>query len=111
MHHVISPPYVYSRRRVTGVCVLSQDGVLNVIIGSHGTFVLNKQAPNMQIWLSSPVSGPPRYEFCKASVTWRNNRDGHELLTILADDFETLTGSPMPLCFDAVPLMLRDLQL
>lgn len=35
-------------------------GVLTACLGKHGTFVLNKQTPNRQIWLSSPVSGPFR---------------------------------------------------
>ena len=68
------------------------DGVLNVIVGSLGTFVLNKQAPNLQIWLSSPVTGPLRYDFCPESVAWLNSRDRHELLGRLADDFEALAG-------------------
>ena len=36
-------------------------GVLTVVIPDHGTYVINKQSPNRQIWLSSPVSGPARY--------------------------------------------------
>lgn len=28
-----------------------------------GTYVLNKQPPNKQIWLSSPTSGPKRYDY------------------------------------------------
>jgi frataxin len=28
-----------------------------------GTYVLNKQPPNKQIWLSSPISGPKRYDW------------------------------------------------
>ena len=35
-------------------------GVLTLNLGSHGTYVINKQAPNKQIWVSSPVSGPVR---------------------------------------------------
>ena len=61
------------------------DGVLNVVVGSLGTFVLNKQAPNLQIWLSSPVSGPLRYDFCASSTSWQNSRDQHDLLERLAD--------------------------
>ncbi|KAJ9222205.1 hypothetical protein C8Q69DRAFT_446823 [Paecilomyces variotii] len=38
-------------------------GVLNVIVPSAGTYVLNKQPPNKQIWLSSPISGPRRYDW------------------------------------------------
>ncbi|KAN0100910.1 hypothetical protein V8E55_000894 [Tylopilus felleus] len=30
-------------------------GVLTLNLGSHGTYVINKQPPNKQIWLSSPV--------------------------------------------------------
>ena len=29
---------------------------------SAGSFVLNKQAPKLQIWLSSPISGPHHYD-------------------------------------------------
>ena len=39
------------------------NGVLNVKLGEEkGTYVLNKQTPNLQIWLSSPVSGPKRFD-------------------------------------------------
>jgi frataxin-like iron-binding protein CyaY len=36
-----------------------QSGVLTVRLGRHGTFVINKQTPNRQIWLSSPVRWAP----------------------------------------------------
>ncbi|XP_026044075.1 frataxin, mitochondrial isoform X3 [Astatotilapia calliptera] len=37
--------------------VLFSSGVLTVKLGGdHGTYVINKQAPNKQIWLSSPTS-------------------------------------------------------
>lgn len=36
--------------------------MLNVNLGKHGFWVINKQAPNQQIWWSSPISGPRRYE-------------------------------------------------
>lgn len=35
-------------------------GVLTLNLGSHGTYVINKQSPNKQIWMSSPLSGPVR---------------------------------------------------
>ena len=40
-----------------------QAGVLNVSVPAIGTYVLNKQPPNKQIWLSSPISGPKRYDW------------------------------------------------
>eukprot|EP01098_Paradermamoeba_levis_P015969 TRINITY_DN8394_c0_g1_i1.p1 TRINITY_DN8394_c0_g1~~TRINITY_DN8394_c0_g1_i1.p1 ORF type:complete len:183 (-),score=40.61 TRINITY_DN8394_c0_g1_i1:247-795(-) len=38
-------------------------GVLTMKLGGKGTFVINKQAPNRQLWWSSPVSGPKRFEW------------------------------------------------
>ena len=37
--------------------------MLTLLYPPHGTYVLNKQPPNRQIWLSSPVSGPKRYDW------------------------------------------------
>lgn len=43
-------------------------GVMNIKLGgSLGTWVLNKQTPNRQIWWSSPLSGPRRYELMDES--------------------------------------------
>ncbi len=36
----------------------AQQGVLTLKLGSLGTYVINKQAPNHQIWMSSPVRYP-----------------------------------------------------
>ena len=38
-------------------------GVLNLKMPDKGTYVINKQPPNKQIWLSSPVSGPKRFDY------------------------------------------------
>lgn len=38
-------------------------GVLEVSIPSKGIYILNKQPPNKQIWLSSPLSGPKRFDW------------------------------------------------
>jgi len=58
-------------------------GVLTIKFGpSIGTYVLNKQSPNLQIWLSSPFSGPKRFDFTEDK--WVYSRTGetlHELLT------------------------------
>lgn len=36
--------------------------------------MINKQAPNKQIWLSSPTSGPKRFDFVYAP---NDNQDGY----------------------------------
>ncbi|PYI22530.1 Frataxin [Aspergillus japonicus CBS 114.51] len=38
-------------------------GVMNVTVPGVGVYVLNKQPPNKQIWLSSPISGPKRFDW------------------------------------------------
>jgi frataxin len=74
-----------------------QAGVLNISVPAIGTFVLNKQPPNKQIWLSSPISGPKRYDWIVegdymhekqdsrpfASGQWIYLRDGSNLTELL----------------------------
>ncbi|CAM9718928.1 unnamed protein product [Ectocarpus sp. 13 AM-2016] len=73
-------------------CNMSQ-GVLNIIVGDRGTWVLNKQSPNRQIWWSSPISGPMRFEYHEESKRWLNTRDGEtELRVILATEMSEKCG-------------------
>ena len=64
--------------------VLSQ-GVLTVKCGSHGTYVINKQGPNKQIWLSSPSSGPKRYDWHMEESQWQYRED--TLTSLLTEEF------------------------
>jgi len=34
-----------------------------VVVEGKGTWVVNKQPPNRQMWLSSPISGPKRFDW------------------------------------------------
>ena len=44
-------------------------GVLTLLLPHpFGTYVINKQSPNQQIWLSSPQSGPIRYKSGNCSI-------------------------------------------
>lgn len=36
---------------------------MTVKIPDSGVYIINKQPPNKQIWLSSPVSGPKRFDY------------------------------------------------
>ena len=55
---------------------IAADGVLTVNLGGEqGIYVINKQTPNRQIWLSSPLSGPKRLDM------WGAN-DGRSVLRI-----------------------------
>jgi frataxin len=41
-----------------------------------GTYVLNKQPPNRQIWISSPVSGPKRYDWVLVKGEGQDQKEG-----------------------------------
>ncbi|EDW63064.2 frataxin homolog, mitochondrial [Drosophila virilis] len=73
---------------ITGSDVVYGDGVLSVNLGPvNGMYVINRQKPNKQIWLSSPVSGPKRFDYIvmpgEANGRWVYKHTGvtlHEML-------------------------------
>lgn len=70
---------------------LSQ-GVLKINIGNNQVWVLNKQTPNRQIWWSSPLSGPRRYEYDATLNDWKNTRDQSYLTKDLRQEILTCTS-------------------
>ncbi|XP_062854562.1 frataxin, mitochondrial isoform X2 [Trichomycterus rosablanca] len=69
--------------------VVFSSGVLTVKVGGdHGTYVINKQTPNRQIWLSSPTSGPKRYYWTGKS--WVYSHDGVALHDLLSKEFSAI---------------------
>lgn len=55
-------------------------GVLTLVLPPHGTWVINKQTPNQQLWWSSPISGPRRYEY--ENDDWVYTRDTSHSTTL-----------------------------
>ena len=68
---------------------LSQ-GVLTLTLPPNGTYVINKQPPNKQIWLSSPISGPKRYDLIGGK--WVTLRDGSSLTSLLQEEISSAIG-------------------
>nr|CAD2176403.1 unnamed protein product [Meloidogyne enterolobii] len=65
-------------------------GVLTAHISPDiGTYVINKQTPNKQIWLSSPISGPKRYDLSD-SYRWVYKHDGVSLHELLEKEFREI---------------------
>ncbi|XP_064077817.1 frataxin, mitochondrial-like isoform X1 [Macrobrachium nipponense] len=64
--------------------VLYSSGVLTLNLGEVGTYVINKQSPNKQIWFSSPFSGPKRYDYIDG--VWIYKHDGISLHDCLSDE-------------------------
>lgn len=61
---------------VLTICIKNTSNDSNL----SSTIVINKQPPNMQLWWSSPLSGPKRYKFCLNNGQWLNVRDESDVL-------------------------------
>ncbi|XP_069619818.1 frataxin, mitochondrial [Ranitomeya imitator] len=72
------------------------NGVLTVKVGKNfGTYVINKQTPNRQIWLSSPTSGPKRYDW--SGKSWVYSHDGVSLHQLLEQELSVALNSTLDL--------------
>lgn len=76
----------------------TQSGVLNLSLPPHGHYVVNKQPPNQQIWISSPISGPSRFGYSgptSGGGTWvHHRREGVTLGALLDKEIkDILEGS------------------
>jgi len=83
-------------------------GVLTLGLGDKGTYVINKQPPNKQIWLSSPFSGPKRYDFSPAKDSWIYSRDGRAMGDLLNTELSTALGKPVDLGLEHVSEQVED---
>ncbi|KAK4325018.1 hypothetical protein Pmani_004375 [Petrolisthes manimaculis] len=68
--------------------VLFSSGVLTLQLGASGTYVINKQVPNKQIWFSSPHSGPKRFDF--QDQTWIYKHTGETLHGVLEEELSQI---------------------
>lgn len=76
-----------------GFDVEYSSGVLTLKCGLKGTYVINKQPPNKQIWLSSPISGPKRYDYDLVHKKWFYHRDNTTLDELLNNELSTIFGT------------------
>ncbi|KPM02455.1 frataxin-like protein [Sarcoptes scabiei] len=71
------------------------NGVLTLSLGEKGVYVINRQTPNRQIWLSSPMSGPKRYDYIDGQ--WIYKHDGQSLNDLLRKELSKLFDSDVDL--------------
>ncbi|KAG6385144.1 hypothetical protein SASPL_153972 [Salvia splendens] len=71
--------------------------VLTLKLGDSGTYVINKQTPNRQIWMSSPVSGPSRFDWDQEAEAWIYKRTKQNLFKVLETELEKLCKNPISL--------------
>jgi len=70
-------------------------GVMTLSVGEGKTYVINKQPPNKQIWLSSPISGPKRYDLIGGK--WITLRDNTALTDLLEEELLEELGTKVVL--------------
>ncbi|BBK34367.1 frataxin [Stella humosa] len=63
-----------------------RDGILTIEVDDTGTFVVNKHAPNREIWLSSPRSGAWHFAPDEAGGRWVSTRGNEVLEDVLSAD-------------------------
>jgi frataxin len=65
-----------------------QSGVMTLTVPPHGTYVINKQPPNHQIWVSSPASGPARFSVSPDGVWVHHRKQGVQLGPLLEGELK-----------------------
>eukprot|EP00250_Pteridium_aquilinum_P007512 c17210_g1_i1 orf=110-484(-) len=82
---------------IDGFDIDHAEGVLTIKLGASGTYVINKQTPNRQIWLSSPVSGPARFDWDVKDHCWVYRRTKSEIFELLEKEMHQLVGASITL--------------
>lgn len=60
-------------------------GVLTIDLGPKGQYVVNKHAPNRELWLSSPVSGAWHFQYDADADAWCSTRDRATVMTAVLE--------------------------
>lgn len=62
--------------------------VLSWKVASVGEYVFNKQPPMKQLWVSSPITGPARFEM--RSGSWIHTKNRKPLSDFLAEEMQEI---------------------
>lgn len=68
------------------------DGVLTVATHAGHTFVINRHAPNRELWLSSPLTGGSHFSYNPRMKDW-TLKDGRTLTIVLSEEISQSTGA------------------
>jgi frataxin len=71
-------------------------GILQIELPDGGAYVVNKHAPNREIWVSSPKSGAWHFAAGGDGV-WRSTRGTEELTALLSGELAAASGRAVQL--------------
>ena len=77
-----------------------EGGILTIRLDAGGIYVVNKQAPNRQIWLASPASGAWHFDFCEGpgkAGRWVATKGGTSLAALLSGELTAASGVALTL--------------
>ena len=72
-------------------------GILSIELASGCQYIINKQAPNRELWMSSPVSGAKHFYFDEETENWVDTRSDGIFFDILSDELTQISGQPFAL--------------
>ena len=67
-------------------------GILIIELENTAQYIINKNAPNYEIWMSSPLSGASHYYLEDDLKTWVDTRSGNKLFDKLAQELSQSSG-------------------
>ena len=71
--------------------------VLTLDLNDGRQYVINKHAPNQEIWVSSPVSGAAHFAFNADTNSWISTRSDAPLIQVLETELSQVTGKSVAL--------------
>jgi frataxin len=74
-----------------------EGGILMIELADGGQYVINKQAPNREIWMSSPLSGARHFYFDAELNAWIDTRAGGNLYDLLSAEMTQASGKSFSL--------------
>ncbi|ODV85145.1 hypothetical protein CANARDRAFT_199102 [[Candida] arabinofermentans NRRL YB-2248] len=77
----------FDSNNISTADVEESSGILTINT-TEGSYVINKQPPNKQIWFSSPLSGPKRFDLLDGE--WVSLRDNIKLYDILKEEMNQI---------------------
>ena len=72
-------------------------GILTIETESGAKYLLNRHAPNRQLWLSSPVSGAWHFAWSEGDQAWVSTRGGERLERLLGGELSQASGHSLDL--------------
>ena len=67
-------------------------GILIIELENRAQYVINKNAPNYEIWMSSPLSGASHYFLDDDLETWVDTRSGDKFFEKLSQELSQCAG-------------------